>query len=44
MVLAATVKLGALVELVTVGTSHAGHDPDGAAKLETTAGDEYAPC
>jgi hypothetical protein len=30
--LAATVKLGVEVELVTVGTSHEGHEPEGAAK------------
>ena len=30
---AATVKLGVVVEFVTVGTNHAGQEPDGAAKL-----------
>ena len=31
MALAATAKDGVVVELVTVGTSHVGHDPEGAA-------------
>jgi hypothetical protein len=31
--LAATARDGAVVELVTVGTNHVGHDPEGAAKL-----------
>ena len=43
MVLAATAKLGELVGFVTVGTSHDGHDPLGAAKLDTTAGEVYPP-
>lgn len=33
--LAATAREGVVVELVTVGTSHDGHDPEGAKKLVT---------
>ena len=33
--LAATARLGVVVEFVTVGTNHVGHEAEGAAKLET---------
>jgi hypothetical protein len=33
--LAATARLGVVVEFVTVGTSHVGHEPEGAAKEVT---------